>query len=130
MRTLYIKFRHQNDIYALYPDYDLSPDDFVIPKICARCGENLYLPVEFPECANIVQPLPNVIRPKERFLTEPEPILIEFTPHNKLPYYEKQRIKSFVSVSYVGESSWAMLVEDVSRKYIEHHCNDLLSLPS
>lgn len=133
MKTLYIKFRHPNDVYAIYPDYDLSPDDFVPPKVCGRCGDTLYIPIEFPTCATIVQPLPNVIRPlpKENphliFLSEPEPITIEFIPKDKLPYHERQRLKLFPSVSYVDENNWAMLIDGFSKEPIKHECYESAS---
>lgn len=130
MKTIYIKFRHPNDVYALYPDYDLSPDDFVPPKICGRCGENLYIPVEFPDSAAIVQPLPDVIRPfpKENpnliFLSEPESITLEFTPNNKLSFDEQQRLKRFHSVSYVDENNWSMLIDGFSKEPVKHECDN------
>lgn len=131
MKTIYIKFRHPNDIYAIHPNYDLSPDDFVPPKICGRCGENLYLPVELPESAVIVQPMWDVYRPfsKENpnliSLSEPEPITLEFTSKDRIPYHERFRLKSFYSVSYVDKNSWSMLIDGFSKDYIKHKCYDL-----
>jgi hypothetical protein len=129
MKTIYIKFRHHEDIYAIHPDYDLSPDNFIPPKICGQCGENLYIPVEFLESAVIVQPHSYVIRPlpKENpnliIRSKPEPITIEFTPTNKLSWDEQQRLKRFYSVSYVDENGWAMLIDGYSKNPIKHECN-------
>lgn len=136
MKTIYIKFRHPNDVYAIHPDYDLSPDDFIPPKVCGRCGEGLYLPIELPEEVTIVHPLSGVIRPlpKENphliYLSEPEHITIEFTPSNKLSFDERRRLKLFPSVGHVDGyydgNSWSMLVDDISGIPVKHTCKDLI----
>lgn len=130
MKTLYIKFRHPEDVYAIYPDYDLSPDDFVPPKVCGRCGDNLYIPVEIPDDVTIVQSRGEVIRPfpkeKPDYIIreiEPEPITMEFTSKDKLSYSEQQRLKSFFGVAYVGEEGFSLLIDGCSKERVKHICN-------
>lgn len=128
MRTIYIKFIHKDDVYAICPSYDLriSNDEFVHPKICGRCGESLYIPIELPKEVIFTIPLPDVIRPLPIELPylsiKSEPDLPTLAMFGNISYSEQRRLKRFHSMSHVDSNGFEMLVNGVSRESIKHTC--------
>lgn len=137
MKTVYIKFRHKDDIYAINQSYDLRPpgDDFVPSRICPRCGDTLYIPVEFPEDVEITQPMGEIYRPfpteKPDFVirSEPEPITLYVPlqkPHPAFDEFDEikrtERLKRFDSMTFVDANGFEMLIEDISRQPVKHKC--------
>ena len=127
MTLIYIKFRHPNDIYALDPSYDLRPGDAPVPpKVCGRCGDTLYLPVELSEGVEISQPMGDIYRPlpKEKLdliiRGDAEPITIRV--YKNTSYEERQRLKQFAAMTYVNADGFEMLIDGVSLEPVEHNC--------
>lgn len=129
MTLVYIKFRHKDDIYAVSPDYDLRPsgDNFVPPKVCGRCGDTLYIPVELPEGMAIEKSFGDihVLLPKERpdlvARSAPDSATL-FVPLDKPTRSEIERLKQFPSMVWVGNSGFEMLIDNFSGKPVEHKC--------
>lgn len=128
MKLIYIKFRHKDDIFAIQPGYDLKPPgEFVQPRICGRCGDTLYIPVELPEDAVIQQPMGEAYRPfpiENPGLVirgEPEPMTL-FVPLDKPSLDEKGRLKRFRGMVFVDDNGFEMMIADVSRQPVKHEC--------
>lgn len=128
MKTVYIKFRHKDDVYAICPDYDLrmSKDEFVYPKICGKCGNTLYIPVELPEEITFSIPLPDIYKPLPRELpylaVKSEPELPTLAMFGNISYSEQQRLKRFYSMGFVDSNGFEMLVSGISQQPVKHIC--------
>lgn len=128
MTTVYIKFRSKDDVYAINPSYDLRPpgDDFVPPRICSRCGDTLYIPVELPEGATINQPGSDIVRPLPRELPDltirGDSGLPTLAISKSIPAWEEQRLRDFSGMAYVDSKGFEMLIVGISRRPIEHIC--------
>lgn len=129
MRTIYIKFRHKDDIYAIQPNYDLVPSgEYKPPKTCGRCGNTLYIPVELPEDATINQPAGDILRPLPKELPHltirEEPQLPTLAVVRSILHPEIQRLKRFSSMAFVDSNGFEILVNGVSNQPVKHKCED------
>ncbi len=128
---LYIKFIEPDDIYAVIPFYNspLPPGAFESPRICGRCGETLYIPVELPDDTKAEQGLGVVYRPLPKedpyLVVRSEPDLPTLSVSRNLDRDELQRLKRFHSMTYVGQDGFAMFISDVSRTPVTHVCEPM-----
>jgi len=129
MKTIYIKFLHENDVYAINPLFDLIPlGDISPPKICSRCGATLYIPLEISGnefSASI--PMGEVHKPHPiehpDLVVVSEPDIPTLARKGNLSAFEQVRLKQFPNMSYVGNDGFEMSIADISTKYIEHKCD-------
>ena len=129
---LYVKFIDPDDVYAIDPFYNSPSPDFEPPKVCGRCGEPLYIPVDLPDDIEIQQPLGEIIKPlpidNPHLVTRSEPSLPTLFVSKKLDpnddWDEIQRLKRFCNMAYVSKDGFDMLINDISHKPIKHTCNE------
>lgn len=124
---VYIKFKHPDDIYAINPTYDLrSGDEFTTPRICPRCGDTLYIPVELPNEAEISQAMGVIHRPfpidNPSLIIRDDPGPMVLGVYKSISYPEQLRLRQFCSIALVDEKGFEMLIKGVSRKPIKHEC--------
>jgi hypothetical protein len=109
MKTIYIKFFRSDDIYAIDPFYDLDKCNSLYPKVCEKCGDTLYVPVELSANAVIEQPMGPIRRPYPKeapnfiFQDTPDPATIEL---------------------HIDGDCLVMLIEGFSTESVRHKCNE------
>lgn len=124
--VIYIKFLHKDDIYAINSSYGLV-GEFEPPVVCERCGENIYIPVQFSNIT-IIQPMGDVIKPLPTEIpyltlrTELELPMLEVS--RNITYTEKQRLKRFPSICSIDDNSFEMLINDFNHRPVKHICSD------
>lgn len=130
---IYVRFIHAEDVYFVYPSFGLRPvGEPDIPIVCSRCGGTLYIAIQMPEGADIVQPQADIFRP---FPHEKPDWVIRCKPEQtitltwalpKLDYWashdRKNRFKRNVSMVDVGDDYATMIIKAVSRTPVEHIC--------
>jgi hypothetical protein len=130
---VYIKFKHQNDILAINPFYDLRPrgDDFIPPRICGRCSDTLYIPVEMPEDATITIPRGEIYKPLPKEYPSlgirGEPDLPSLTVIKSLDYSEQQRLRQYRNMHFVDDRGFEMTIVGISEDPVKHVCEDLVN---
>lgn len=121
MTTVYIKFRHKNDVYAIDPFYEIrSAGELIPPLACGRCGNTLFIPVDLPEGIDVSQSMGDVYRPFPReaphLVSRGDPELPTLEWNKPLGLDEQRRLKQYHSMVSVGSHGFAMFIEDIRTK--------------
>lgn len=126
MKTMYIRFGHKEDVYAIDTAYNLRPDEAAPPLICPACGDTLYVPIELPEDITISISMGDIHRPfpieAPHLVIKGEPDLPTLTAFRSISPSEQQRLQQFPSMVFVDGNGFDMLVNGVSSQPVEHKC--------